>query len=143
MLESSCYGFRSSYSWTKETLSETGSTFVDDLLCVADLLGFKYLDNPGEWLPGKPKAFLDHAGEVIAEFRAFKNGNMHIRMSQRLALALNVAVGKLRGWLRDAAEAKDEFGEVAAELGVDVEAVYNTDLHTHGKALLLELRPVS
>jgi hypothetical protein len=40
---------------------------------------------------------------------------MHLRMSQKFCLALNIAVGKLRGWLRDHHEATKEFGPEAAQ----------------------------
>ena len=37
VIESGCHGFRKSYSWEMERLSETGSTFVDEMLCSATL----------------------------------------------------------------------------------------------------------
>lgn len=131
------YGFRSQYSWEKSNprLSETANNLVDDILCVANLLGFPHHESPrGSWQPGKPVLFLGLDGEDVAEFKAFKNGNMHIRMSQRLMMALNVAVGKLRGWIRNHHEATEEFGEGAAE-------EYAKDLHMAPKQLLLSMGP--
>ncbi len=129
------YGFRSTYSWEKSNprLSESASNLVDDLLCVANLLGFPHNANPrGVWAPGKPVLFLGLDGEDVAEFKAFKNGNMHVRLSQRLMMALNVAVGKLRGWLRTHEDATSEFGDGAAE-------EFAKDLHVTPKQLLLSV----
>jgi hypothetical protein len=103
-----------------------------DVLCVANLLGFPASADQTEWFPGKPKLFVGLDGEDVAEFKAFKNGNMHIRLSQRLVLALNVAVGKLRGWLRDHQEAAHEFGEEA-------ESEFARDLHIRPPQLMLSL----
>ncbi len=57
---------------------------------------------------------------------------MHVRLSQRLMMALNVAVGKLRGWLRTHEDATSEFGDGAAE-------EFAKDLHVTPKQLLLSV----
>ena len=139
VLETGFYGFRNRYSWEPERLSESGSTFVDDLLCVANLLGYAYIRDPKEWRPGKPVTFVDSEGNAIAEFKAHRNGNMHVRMSQKLALSLNVAVGKLRGWIRDSHEAKEEFSEAAQGAGVDIETVFNKEFRLKPNSILIEM----
>ena len=48
------------------------------------------------------------------EVRAYINGNIHMRMHQRLALALNVEYGRIRGWLKTPKEAQEELDEPAA-----------------------------
>jgi hypothetical protein len=50
----------------------------------------------------------------LFEVRAFLNGNMHIRLNQKFALALNVEHGRLKGWIKTAAEAVEELGDVGA-----------------------------
>lgn len=51
------------------------------------------------------------AGEPLFEVRAFYNSNLHVRLNQKFALALNVEYGRLKGWLKNGAEAADELGE--------------------------------
>lgn len=128
-------GISTTYSGQK--LSDSGRDFVADLLCVANLLGFPASADHDEWRAGRSKLYKGLDGQAVAEFKAFKNGNMHVRMSQRLTLALNVAMGKLCGWLRDHNEAKAEFGESAAALGDDIEQIYARDLHLTPKMLNL------
>jgi hypothetical protein len=40
--------------------------------------------------------------------------NLHLRIHQKLALALNVEVGRLRGWIKSGQEAADELGDASA-----------------------------
>ena len=113
----------SSYSWEKG-LTETGSHFIGDLLTVARNLGFVHLGRPhhhyrNEWIPGKPVEFhfvnsVTGKSEVLLEVKGFKNRNMHIRLNQRFALALNVECGRLKGWLKSGQEAAAETGEPEA-----------------------------
>jgi hypothetical protein len=53
-------------------------------------------------------------GEPLFEVRAFLNSNLHVRLNQKFALALNVEYGRLKGWLKNGAEAADELGEPEA-----------------------------
>lgn len=116
---SSCGGINvSHYSWEKtryDGLCERAYCFIQDLLTVANNLGFLCSSSIGgyEWHPGKPNVFYfsDRKGKrcVLFEVRAFKNQNMHVRLSKRFALALNVEHGRLRGWLRSPAEACEEL----------------------------------
>lgn len=53
-------------------------------------------------------------GETLIEVRPFLNSNMHVRLNQKFALALNVEYGRLKGWLRNGAEAADELGDEEA-----------------------------
>ncbi len=149
VIESGYRGIRKTFSYRRNQkeyyLCEGASNFLSDLLTVATILGFDTAcDDPrllerehGEshyWSPGKSHTFKTTSGEDLIEAKAFLNGNMHIRMSQDLALALNVAVGKLRGWLRDHHQATSEFGEKAAE-------IYAKDLRVTPKQLLLSMSP--
>ena len=43
------------------------------------------------------------------DVKAFKNGNLHIRINKRVILAINIQVGKLLGWIHSAKEAVDEL----------------------------------
>ena len=64
---------------------------------------------------------------------------MHVRMSQKLALQLNVAVGKLRGWIRDRNDAREEFGKAAEEAGADIDKVFDKEIRAKTHTLLLKM----
>lgn len=86
----------------------------------------------GEWY--HYRIFL---GDILCQVRAFKNRNVHIRLNQRFALALNVEVGRLRGWLRSAEEAVKETGDPEAA------SVFRTHLclPTSGSNLMALMAP--
>ena len=111
----------------KPHMAKHAAEFLGDLLTLANLLRFPadmedarlhegLYPEQSAWKPGKPQLFQDISGHDLIEVRAFLNGNMHIRLAQRFALAINVAVGKLRGWIRTKDEAVSEFGDEAAAL---------------------------
>lgn len=103
-------------------LYESGRDFLADMLTVSRNLGFD-LSTVGnrlgwseKWQSGKAEEFVQQDGTVVFEAKAFKNGNLHLRLSQKLALALNVEYGRLRGWLHDGNEAAEELGDKEAPL---------------------------
>lgn len=113
-----CGGIRRGYSFEKG-LDDTAREFIGDLMTVARNLGFDCdtqhpeLNEPlcREWESGDKKVIMcKYAGktEPLLEVRAFLNRNLHIRMNQRFALALNVEFGRLKGWLRSGREAAEE-----------------------------------
>jgi len=143
VIESGWRGMKRGYSGSH--LSEGGRDFLQDLHTVATLLGFhcdhedpRLIENSygksSHWTPGGAQLFKTRDGDDLVEVRAFLNGNMHLRLSQKLSLALNVAVGKLRGWLRDHQQAETEFGADAPEL-------FAKDYHMTPKQLMLTLSP--
>jgi len=113
--------------WGKHIfLTKSAQEFVKDIITMANLLGLVAVtDDPrfqeGEyndsdyWKPGKPQLFHTVSGDDLLEVKAHLNGNIHIRMSQELALRMNVAVGKLRGWIRSKPEAVSELGKDAGK----------------------------
>lgn len=114
-------GVRRGYEWEKG-LHETAVIFLGDLLTIAHGLGFfgdtgdvrLTRSGRGTWQPGELEVFharIDGAEDVLFEVRGFLNGNLHLRLNQKLALALNVEVGRLRGWVKSGQEAADELGE--------------------------------
>jgi len=121
-------------------LSECGQKRIGDLLTVANSLG--YVCNTGDprimerygqsgfWSSGKNQVFEDSEGRVIAEIKAFKNQNMHIRMGQEFAVKLNATVGRLRGWIKSPKDAEEEIGKGAGE-------AFNINTHMGSVGLLL------
>lgn len=109
---------RSDFSYDRSRfngLTEGAAHFVDDLVTVANNLGFVCYENHRRysWEPSKKFEFhyRDAKGSmrVLFEVRAFKNGNMHIRLAPKFAAALNVEFGRLKGWLNSAEQAADEL----------------------------------
>lgn len=109
--------------WGTQELSQSASEFIGDLLTVAHNLGFQTdtsayrLHDRRNFPRGSKVEFygvIDGKPEVIFEVRAFLNWNMHLRMNQKLALALNVEHGRIRGWIRTPAEAARELNDEKA-----------------------------
>jgi len=93
-------------------LCNTSHEFLDDFVTVANNLGFECNDRSinYEWKSNKKVVLNLVDGSVLMEVRAFKNGNLHLKISKDVMLAINVQAGKLLGWLRSADEAADELG---------------------------------
>ncbi len=90
--------------------------FVNDILTIANNLGFtttgSVLDY--DWdTSGKKEFFFKSLKtgqlEVLAEIRAYKNGNVHIKYNQAFIFALNVEMGRLKGWVHSPKEAASEM----------------------------------
>lgn len=107
-------------SWSSDLeryrgLSQRAAYLIDDLCTVAGNLGFDVTDNHRSyyWEAGKKNelCYTNSKGEVVVLFeaRAFKNGNLHLRLSGKLATKLNVEFGRLKGWLCSASEAASEL----------------------------------
>ena len=125
-------GVQKEYYGTKEHwrngLSESANDLVGDLIVVAHNLGFQGADTfvltssaSRYWLELKGKAHTFHfkcptkkKDVPLLEVRAFQNRNLHIRMNQDLALALNVEAGRLLGWVHSGEEAAAEMQEPKA-----------------------------
>jgi len=111
------------WSWERG-LSERACDFIRDFLAVAYNLGYicdtqdSRLYPTASWSSGRAEVFEytepDGSREQLLEVKAFKNGNLHIRMNQKFALALNVENGRLRGWLVSPQEAAEELGDPLA-----------------------------
>ena len=48
----------------------------------------------------------------MLEYRAYQNSNVHIKFNKDFMAELNLAVGKLRQWLRSKDEARQEFKDI-------------------------------
>lgn len=106
-------------------IGESAGNQIRDILTVAHNLGFKcdtadyrlYRYGDFSWIPGKPQEFRaikDGKNEVLMEVKAHLNGNLHIRMNQKFALALNVEYGRLKGWIHSKSEATEELMDTNA-----------------------------
>lgn len=105
-------------------LERRAANFLDDLLVVAMNLGFDQIDNVARhYFRGSSKeVFVCKARNAIGvemdifTVRAFLNGNMHIQLAKPFALALNVEVGRLKGWIHNAQHAAEEMQEDVREV---------------------------
>jgi len=107
-------------------LDEQGIRTIQDILTVAYNLGFVCNTNDSRldqwalesvWKAGKPQVFqCDYKGQTVTllEVKAHLNRNIHIRLNQKFALALNVEFGRLKGWLHSKEQAAEELQEPQA-----------------------------
>jgi hypothetical protein len=68
--------------------------------------------------------------EVLFEARAFKNGNLHLRLKPEFICKLNVEFGRLKGWLKDTAQAAHELDASIEQ----VESAFNSNLKLGNKS---------
>ena len=118
--------YSGSYSWEAPNgLCKSTAELLRDFVTVANNLGFDCDDSPDnyEWTSNKKIDLRLNNGEPLMDVRAFKNGNIHIRVAKNVMLAINVQAGKLLGWLRTSEEAMNEL-DVDAEDRAEVERAY-------------------
>lgn len=106
-------------------ISERACDFIGDLLTVAGNLGFTVIDHAPrehEFDDSTARVYrfrnADGGDESLIRMRAFQNNNLHMQFHPDFIHALNVQHGKLKGWLRNDAEAARELEiprEVAAK----------------------------
>ena len=92
-------------------LSNSVHDFIGDIFAIARNLGFKVENDSKirEWEAGKKQGFYTPEGELFAEIKAFKNGNIHYKLDQEFLKKFNVEAGRLLGWLKTPKEASDEL----------------------------------
>lgn len=103
-------------------LDINAANLINTCLAVGRCLGWTFgeeqdpLKGDG-WVSGTPRIFngMMYPREIEPEFldfmtvRAFKNGTVKIQMNPKFLTALNLAVGRIRGWITDIKSAKEAF----------------------------------
>ena len=89
---------------------------IHDIITIAKNLGFKIgdcilPDRFGE----KTTICYENSDKVFMEYRAYKNGNMHVKFDIEFAKALNIEASRLLGWIRCKEDIKKEFPEEMAK----------------------------
>jgi len=117
-------GIKGSYwSSDKGRLDERAETLLQDIRIVAQNLGFMKATTmrPEDfnWVSNGSHTFdyrdtKTGKAQTLFSVRAFGNGNMHFKFSQRFILALNVEHGRLKGWIKTPAQAAEEMRDPAA-----------------------------
>jgi len=98
-------------------LSDNSHEFLDDLITVANNLGFELptWENSRErtesWESNKKQDFYQNKAKkkMLMSVKAFKNGNLHIKFNQDFIRTLNVEFGRLKGWLTNHVQASEEL----------------------------------
>lgn len=112
-------------SYGRNGLRNEAANFIDDLITIAHNLGFNKADsmNGHSFRAGENNTFYckcksGDLGEfmTLMDVKAFKNGNLHIKLNQQFALAMNVEVGRLLGWVHNAQHAAQEMDENVGEV---------------------------
>ncbi len=105
------YGFVD--EWRGYRFGDNGKNLVDDLIVIAHNTGwrsvYKQYESPerGQW----HNVMGLHEGQekMLFQFKAYLNGNMHIKFGQDFVNHINVIFGKLKGWLHRAQDAAQEM----------------------------------
>lgn len=105
------YSWVSSYSWDKGFNTRNIQAEIEDMIVIARNLGFKPItyQTPTEY-GQKNYCYLEN-GDVLFEYKVYKNGNVHIKMNIEFSKAMNVEVGRLLGWIRCKEDIIKEFND--------------------------------
>lgn len=125
-------------SWRMKGACLANCTFIDDLLPIANALGYfgeevKYIN---ETFKDKEPVYTNaYSGfqigdndvyvgsNFIARVKAFKNGNIHIFFDKEFLAKLNIQVFKLLGWIKNKSEAFEEFKEEVSNSETNIQTI--------------------
>ena len=116
-----CYNAiqQSSYGWDyTNNLSNTAHELISDIFTIAKNLGFNIDGNSQnrEWKSGKAQDFYCKGGaNLFASIKAFKNGNLHLKLDIKFMKKFNIEASRLNGWIKTAEEAVNEFTDLTIE----------------------------
>ena len=121
IVHSRCYSWYDTYNSNSSIVS-----FIKDTVTIAENLGYEII---------KPEVItvdyyrqkeydLSHIvvkyknGNVFADFRCYKNNNVHIKFDQKFMKHLNVEASRLLGWINDKSEVSKEMNVTEAEVSM-------------------------
>jgi hypothetical protein len=92
------------YDWDTDT-------FVDDLIIVFRSLGYDIPEyvHPDFKDKGTEQFFHSRNGEIVFTARYYVNGNVHLKINQKLMMKFNIEAARILGWVRGPADIQDEF----------------------------------
>ena len=113
-LQGGSHGYTFDYT---NNLHNNAHTKIRDIFTIAETLGYSVKGDTSSriWESNKTEVFHLKNGEIFAEVKAFKNGNLHFKFSPEFMKKLNIAVGKLNGWLKNEEEAFAEMSNISKE----------------------------
>ena len=110
------FSFGSHYSWEPEINPRQSKQIIEDILTIANNLGFatKGINIP-DYFGEKCNIYLKDSKEIFMEYKTYKNRNTHIKFNKEFMKAMNVEVSRLLGWIKSAEDIKKEFPEELAK----------------------------
>lgn len=95
----------------KNGLQERAYIFIQDILTIANNLGFSFKNDMDSrrWESGSANEFILNSGKPLIRINAYKNGNLHIKFNKDFIRTLNVEFGRLKGWIKNKPQAMDEM----------------------------------
>ncbi|EQM95157.1 hypothetical protein OFAG_02253 [Oxalobacter formigenes HOxBLS] len=108
---STSYFYRQYSYYTRDNIKSG----IDDICTIATNLGFHVVDCEYALDTGEKGVVYLTDYVPLLEYRYYKNGNMHIKMNQEFAKALNVEAARLLGWIKSAEDIQKEFPENLAK----------------------------
>ena len=103
---------------------------LDDLIIIANNLEFKVVNHKDIdcTKDGKSrKVYFKNKDkeEVLFEYKAFKNDNIHIKVNKQFMKCFNIQVSKLLGWIKHKEDIEKEFNSDLDITNNDVNEYYN------------------
>lgn len=94
---------------------EDWTNFLRDLKVIGRNLGF-HTDNITINRFKQGESYKEWSSdEVLFEVKHYKNGNAHIKFSMEFMEKLNIQVGRINNWIKNKAEAREEFKNISDE----------------------------
>ena len=110
------FSFGSHYSWEPEICPRQSKQIIEDILTIANNLGFATNGiNIPDYFGEKCNIYLKDSKEIFMEYKTYKNRNTHIKFNKEFMKAMNVEVSRLLGWIKSAEDIKREFPEELAK----------------------------
>ena len=110
------FSFGSYYSWEPEICPRQAKQIVEDILTIANNLGFETSTlNIPDHFGEKCNIYLKGDKEIFMEYKTYKNRNTHIKFNKEFMKAMNVEVSRLLGWIKSAEDIQKEFPEELAK----------------------------
>lgn len=129
--------FRDRYSWEDGLDPRTVEKTISDICTISNNLGFEVGEKELATEYNQKNNVYGKNGEVLFEYKTFKNGNTHLKFNKELIKAINVEASRLLGWIRTKEDIKAEFSGDLAK-GADKYFRCNSDiLITSNEVLLL------
>lgn len=123
------------YSGKLDSYQNGAKQTLQDIFTIANNLGFKIglCDMPSRF-GEKCTVLYEKSDKVFMEYRAYKNGNMHVKFDIEFTKALNVEVSRLLGWIKTKEDIKKEF---PAELAKGAEKYFKQNYTCISSNILL------
>lgn len=104
------YGWVHNYSWEDDFNCGKIRAEIEDICVIARNLGFdceSYYEKPSEF---NHKYYIyQKNGDILFEYKIFKNQNVHFKFNIEFAKAFNVEASRLLGWIRTKDDIIKEF----------------------------------